>query len=311
MTQQKEETIMLYLNPNEEKRLVFEVEIHGVETKDLNGSVRFLLHGVEYGFPVDIEPNRIVALIPPLTEVIGRRDIEDGILMEAKLEVYTDRSYFRPWKGEIKLSAPIQIKAKLENEDKTRVGVKVGLVNSVLVEDIPPVKKTVKKETISYENKEQVPTNEGETLKRAVAAVMKEMGLMNPPASVAPAQKKAKIVESIKPTQKKVIEPPVQQVKKQTVKPTEEKTQQEAIHDFIQEKLMSISKPFQPVRQAKKVITKEDIMNVTEDQIYIYMEKAGTKNPDVQKIIYEQASQGAVNNYDILKNVVKIIKRKK
>jgi hypothetical protein len=301
---------MLYLNANEEKRLVFEVEIHGVETKDLHGSVRFLLHGVEYGFPADIESKKIVSLIPPLIEVVGR-EIEDGTIMEAKLELYTDRNYFKPWEGEIKLGAPMQIKAKLESEDKSRFGIKTKLVNPVIVEDTPPVKKEVKKETVRYDNKEQVPTNEGETLKKAVMSVMKEMGLMNPPAPVAPAQKKTKIAESVKPTQKKVIEPPpVQQVKKPDVKITETKTQQEAIHDFIQEKLMSIGKPFQPVRHAKKVVTKEDIMNVTEDQIYIYMEKAGTKNPDVQKLIYEQASQGAVSNYDILKNVVKIIKRK-
>jgi hypothetical protein len=301
---------MLYLNANEEKRLVFEVEIHGVETKDLHGSVRFFLHGVEYGFPADIESKKIVSLIPPLTEVVGR-DIEDGTIMEAKLELYTDRNYFRPWEGEIKLGAPMQIKAKLESEDKSRFGIKTKLVNPVIVEDTPPVKKEVKKETVRYENEEQVPTNEGESLKKAVMSVMKEMGLMNPPAPVAPVQKKVKIAENIKPKKKDSVLPPDQPVKKQAVKITETKTQQEAIHDFIQEKLMSISKPFQPVRHAKKVVTKEDIMNVTEDQIYIYMDRAGTKNPDVQKIIFEQASQGAVNNYDILKNVVKIIKRKR
>jgi hypothetical protein len=300
---------MLYLNANEEKRLVFEVEIHGVETKDLHGSVRFLLHGVEYGFPVDIESNKIVSLIPPLTEVIGQ-DIGHGTVVEARLELYTDRNYFKPWEDKIKLSDPMQIKAKLEGEDKFGVGIKTKLVNPVIVEDTPPVKKEVKKEIINYKNKEQVPTNEGESLKKAVTSVMKEMGLMNPPAPVVSAQKKNRIVESTKPKKTVIEPPPVQQVKKQDVKITEKKTQQEAIHDFIQEKLMSIGKPFQPVRHAKKVVTKEDIMNVTEDQIYVYMNRAGTKNPDVQKIIYEQASQGAINNYDILKNVVKIIKRK-
>jgi len=299
---------MLYLNANEEKRLVFEVEIQGVETKDLHGSVRFFLHGVEYGFPVDIESKKIVALIPPLTEVIGR-DIEDGTVMEAKLELFTERSYFRPWEGDIKLGAPMQIKAKLESEDKSRFGIKTKLVNPVITEDKPPIKKENKQETINYENQEQVPTNDSETLKTAVLSVMKEMGLMSPRP---PVQKKAKITEDVKPKKKIAESAPVAAVKKQAAKiQNTGNPQQEAIYDFIQEKLMSISKPFQPVRQAKKVVTKEDIMNVTEDQIYVYMERAGTKNPDVQKIIYEQASQGAVSNYDILKNVVKIIKRKK
>lgn len=300
---------MLYLNANEEKRLVFEVEIHGVETKDLQGSVRFLLHGVEYGFPADIESKKIVALIPPLTEVVGR-DIEDGTIMEAKLELFTDRNYFRPWEGEIKLGAPMQIKATLESENKFKVGIKTKLVNPVIAEDSPPSKKEVKRETIIREDEKQVLTNEGESLKKAVMSVMKEIGLLNPPAP-APVSKKTKITESAKPKKKIAEQLPAPQVRKSVTQTDERKSEQESINDFIQEKLMSIGKPFRAPREAKKVVTKEDIMNVTEDQIYVYMERAGTKNPDVQKIIYEQASQGAVSNFDILKNVVKIIKRKK
>lgn len=298
---------MLYLNANEEKRLVFEVEIHGVETKDLHGAVRFLLHGVEYGFPADIESKKIMVLIPPLTEVVGK-DIEDGTVMEAKLELFTERSYFRPWEGDIKLGAPMQIKATLENENKSKFGIKTKLVNPVITEDSPPSKKEVKKETIRREDEKQVPTNEGESLKKAVMSVMKEIGLLN---YLNTTPKKTKITESVKPKKKTVEQSPVPQVRKPIIQANEGKSEQESINDFIQEKLMSVGKPFRAPRDSKKVITKEDIMNVTEDQIYVYMERAGTKNPDVQKIIYEQASQGAVSNYDILKNVVKIIKRKK
>jgi hypothetical protein len=287
------------------------VEIHGVETKDLHGSVRFLLHGVEYGFPVEIESKKIVSLIPPLTEIVGR-DIEDGTIMEAKLELYTDRSYFKPWESEIKLGAPMQIKAKLENEDKSRFGIKTKLVNPVISEDSVSTKKEVEKarEPIRHANEEQVPANDGEMLKNAVMSVIKEMGLVRPQQ---PAQKRSRVTENVKP--KKTTEvptPPVKSVKKQVTKiQSEGISQQDAVRDFLQEKLLSLSKPFKPVREAKKVITKDDIMNVSEDQIYIYMERAGTKNPDVQKIIFEQASQGAKSNYEILRNVVKIIKRKR
>jgi hypothetical protein len=58
-----------------------------------------------------------------------------------------------------------------------------------------------------------------------------------------------------------------------------------------------------------KVMTKEDLKNITEEQIYQYMSRAGTKKPEIQEIIFEQASIGAKNNLEILKNVVKVLKK--
>jgi hypothetical protein len=107
---------MLYLNANEEKRMVFEVDIRGVEANELNGYVRFNLYGVEIGFPVEIEHKKITALVPPLVEVV-EREIEDGTVIEGKLELFTDRHYFKPWEGEIKIGAPMGIKAKLSGEN--------------------------------------------------------------------------------------------------------------------------------------------------------------------------------------------------
>ena len=282
---------MLYLNADEEKRLVFEMEIHGVETKDLHGSVRFFLHGVEYGFPAEIESNRITALIPPLSEIFGQK-IEDGAIVEAKLELFTDKNYFKPWNGEIKLEAPMKIKAKLEGEDKSKIGIRTKLINAVLTEEAPSKKET----KVDHDEKS---IKENDSLKKAVMSVMSEMGLAKSP------QRKSKIIES--PQQKKKVE--LSQSKK-APNLLEGKTQQEAINDFIQEKLMSVGKSSKP-RENKRVLTKEDLVNITENQIYNYMERAGTKNTEVQRIIFEQASQGAKSNYDILRNVVQIVKRKK
>lgn len=60
-------------------------------------------------------------------------------------------------------------------------------------------------------------------------------------------------------------------------------------------------------------ITTEDILNISEEQIYAYMERAGTKNTQVQKIIYEQGEKEANSSrpVDVLKQVVKILKTKK
>lgn len=51
--------------------------------------------------------------------------------------------------------------------------------------------------------------------------------------------------------------------------------------------------------------------NLTDDDIYKYMERAGTKNKKIQEIIYEQASAAAsdASPFEILRQVVKILNK--
>lgn len=226
---------MLYLKSSEEKKLTFEVDIHGVETTNLKGYVRFELYGAEYGFPAEIERNRITATIPPLTEVV-KKDIEDGTVINARLEMFTDKHYFSPWSGEVKVGAPMDIRAKLK-EDKTP-GIKTKLVTSE-VEEKP--------------NKKEEKTVESKDLKSLIKEVLTEM---------VPTKKK-KVIESS--------------------------------------------------QKQKDIITKEYLRNITEDGIIKYIEKAGTKNKDVQRIILQQARTAAqsTDNFKVLKEVVKIMKKKR
>ena len=63
--------------------------------------------------------------------------------------------------------------------------------------------------------------------------------------------------------------------------------------------------------QEKKNELKESLRNPTEKDIYKYMHRAGTQSKQIQDIIYEQASTNAKSSFDVLKNVVKILKKKK
>lgn len=117
---------MLYINASEEKRMVFEVQINGVDKDQLQGEVKFLINGVQYGFPALIETNRIETVVPPLSKVVGW-DIEDGSVIEARLDLHTDVHFFTPWEGEIKIGAPMQVKAKLESEDKLKPKIRTTL----------------------------------------------------------------------------------------------------------------------------------------------------------------------------------------
>jgi hypothetical protein len=119
---------MLYLKSDEEKKLVFEIDINGCNADELRGFVRFEIYGSEYGFPVDIEGKKITAIIPPLKEIV-EKDIEDGTVVYARLDMITERHYFMPWDGEIKVGAPMGIKAKIK-EDDSKPGVRTRLLTS-------------------------------------------------------------------------------------------------------------------------------------------------------------------------------------
>jgi len=59
--------------------------------------------------------------------------------------------------------------------------------------------------------------------------------------------------------------------------------------------------------------SKEKLKNITTQQIFEFMERAGTKNKKIQKVIFEsaQANAKSADNYTIFTNVVKALKKPK
>ena len=107
---------MLYLNPNKEKVLTFEVELSGAAANEIKGYVRFNVEGVEIGFPAIISDGEIKSIISPLKDFL-KNPVKNGTIFEAQLDLYTeDQEYFTPWKGEIEVKMPVTIEAKLADE---------------------------------------------------------------------------------------------------------------------------------------------------------------------------------------------------
>jgi len=125
---------MLFIKSNEEKKLVFEVDIHGCDSDNLQGFVRFEMYGAEYGFPVEVDDRKITAVIPPLKNVV-EKDIEDGTVINARLDMITERHYFMPWEGEVKIGAPMDIKAKIKEEKTSGPSVSSRLMTSASVKE--------------------------------------------------------------------------------------------------------------------------------------------------------------------------------
>jgi hypothetical protein len=122
---------MLYLNPNKEKVLTFEVELSGASASEITGRVRFEVGGVEIGFPAEVREGEIRSVITPLKNFL-KNPLRNGEVFEAQLDLYTeDQEYFSPWRGEIEVKMPVRIEAKLSEDDgrgSSKFGAKVKTV---------------------------------------------------------------------------------------------------------------------------------------------------------------------------------------
>lgn len=267
---------MLYLKADEPRTLTFEVDIRGVGKGDLKGYVRLFINDTEHGFPVSIDEGVISADIPPLTEIIKLKTIDDGDIVEAKLELMTDQHIFTPWEGEVKVSVPMGIKAKLSNESMKPINAASPVVAKVV--ETKEDKKASKQEAVE-EGVVDIKTTETDEkqykkdLAELVAATIAQMGLV-------PAQQQAQ-PEAIMENKEKPL-PPKKKVVKEQKKPSE------------------------------KDLAIQKLKNITQEGVYKYMERAGTKNTKIQELVYDQAvaAAGSGEPFEVLKQVVKILKRR-
>lgn len=107
---------MLKLNTNEERSLQFEVSIQGINFKELSGSLKFVVEGVEYGFPVEILSDYISVKIPPLDSIV-RVGLKDGKVIDCKLDIFGNGFYLNPWNDQFKVNNPVRMEAKMMSED--------------------------------------------------------------------------------------------------------------------------------------------------------------------------------------------------
>jgi hypothetical protein len=107
---------MLTLNTDENRSLQFEVTIQGIDHKKLNGSLKFVVDGIEYGFPVEILSDHISVEVPPLDDII-KIGLREGEVIHCKLDVFGDGFYLNPWNGEFKLKTPVRMEARMTSDD--------------------------------------------------------------------------------------------------------------------------------------------------------------------------------------------------
>ncbi len=136
---------MVTIDFNKNKAVDFEIQLSGIDYSQLKGAMRLVVDGVEYGFPVEIFPDKISCNIPPLKDFL-KKQLHEGDKINAKLEVYGSGFYLNPWEGSFEVKSSVTVEAKLiDVNGKNKVSAKAILSESkVEKKKVPQKVKTAK-----------------------------------------------------------------------------------------------------------------------------------------------------------------------
>lgn len=282
---------MLKLNVNEEKQLTFEVQIGGVHQESITSNFKVILGEVEYGFPAKVGRDVITVDLPPLNKVIGAK-ISEGDEAEVRLEIVADGHYLTPWQDNAKLSNPLVVEAKIKDSGFTpNPTLQTKLVVS---EDGRKQKVTVEEKSI--DPNEALEERIVDRLSTKLQTLIKEQA-EGPVANDEEEEKQGEeeVEEKCEVKEEKVVE---------------EDTA--ATLERLLDKTIDTLKLNESDKKKKGMTLEEFKKNLSESDVYKYIEKNGTKNPEIQKIIFEQARVAAKKDTPahILKSVVEIMKKK-
>jgi Rps23 Pro-64 3,4-dihydroxylase Tpa1-like proline 4-hydroxylase len=264
---------MLKLNVNQEKELTFEVEIGGIQSELVDGYLRMTIDKIQYGFPAKIGSKSISVDLPPLRSVTAR-GLKEGEEIDVKLEVIADGNYLVAWEDTFRLINPLTVEAKIMNHDFEE-------------RPQPKLKTKLVQEGTAGEKKQGVRVEKVEAEEIIAENNVNDEDVLT----------------------EKIVQKLAEKLSGTMNLAKEEKVIEEKVEEEIEEPIIEDVKP-KPSKSKK--ISPKDVLNMTKEGVYAYMERAGTSNPTVQDIVYEQACVAAKSEkpVDVLKQVVKILKKK-
>ena len=339
---------MLKLNVNQEKQLTFEVQIGGVQSDQVSSHLRIEIDDVEYGFPAQVGNESISVNLPPLRTVTARK-LKEGEEVQVKLEIIADGNYLTPWQDTFRLSNPLVVEAKIVDDEFTSApAFKTKLVSTkgnagdqsqgVMIEQVDA-------DPVDHEEAltEKIANKLAEKL--AGQALREEEGveefIKRPSANRAQGGFGS---ISGKTTQGGFGRIKGDAPKKKLPAFTREEDEEMdagnvddtgsdsgEVEEFIRRPAANRAKggfgrisgksteggfgriKGQEASKKLPAFTREDLMNMTEEDVFAYMSRAGTSNPTIQKIIYEQAEAAAQSSVPVkvLQQVIKIMKAKR
>ena len=296
---------MLKLNVNQEKQLTFEVQIGGVQSDQVKSHLRIEIDDVEYGFPAEVGRESISVNLPPLRTITARK-LKEGEEVQVKLEIIADGNYLTPWQDTFRLSNPLVIEAKIVDDEFTSA----------------PAFKT------------KLVSTKGNAGEQSQGVMIEQVESTEPRKSVMEHDEDAltekivnKLAEKLSGKKAPHKEPDGDEMPDGS-EPADHDEKEEEVEEFIERPKPDRAKGgfgsiagtkqsggFGSIkgRPQREGISPKDLLNIDEAGVYAYMERAGTSNPKVQKLIYEQAEAAAQSSrpVEVLKQVVKMLKTKK
>lgn len=109
---------MLDINVKDIRELNFEMDVSGVSSDQLEARLRIVVDNIEYGIPAKITSKEIQVEIPPLKRLV-QRELQEGETFEARLDVFGEGYYLKPWTDSFKVHNPVVVEAKLKGDEKT------------------------------------------------------------------------------------------------------------------------------------------------------------------------------------------------
>lgn len=266
---------MLKLDTNNKKKLKFDVQISGIDSNLLEGALRLVIEGVEYGFPAKFSSNSIEVEVPPLTTVV--KEIKDDTVANARLDVYGNGYYINPWKQDILVKKTIKVEATMHQEvEKSTPG--------MMETSMPEISCSVVMEEVTDEQVAALPS-----VSSAAGAL--QQGAYETPTVKEPVLKKktgrGEEVETDELRTNAVLQKVKDKLDNMKIlekkKPTSENKKP--------------SPPIQkkPVKESKKPEKKQKVIEPTsesitsKEDIYRYMAQRGMKNDRIQKMLFERA----------------------
>ena len=304
---------MLKLNVNQEKQLTFEVQIGGVQTEQVSSYLRIEIDKVEYGFPAVVGRESITVNLPPLRSVTAR-SLKEGEEVQVKLDIIADGNYLTPWQDTFRLGNPLVIEAKIVDKDFNEP---IAFRTKLVTEGKPgKSKQGLRLETVEEDQIDQ----EAALTDKIVNKLSEKFN------NIIKSKNKKKVVEEScgKDHVKEQDEDVDDDENPDTVPPMEDQEEEVRESDPLSggamERILSqtISKlglyTEDKKKKSKKEMTLEQFKKkLTKEDVYKYMKRAGTKNPKIQEIVYEQAVIAAKTNapVEVLRQVITIMKKNK
>jgi len=247
----------LKLKVNEKRTLQFEVQIGGIDYKELVGTLRVVVDDIEYGFPAEVRSESISVDLPALNRVV-KRSLKDDELLMTKLEIIGNGFYMDPWRSEFRVVNPVKIEAKVITEEDEEIKKEKKEVSVKLIEDETVIpKKGDKRKIIIDDDEDEASKMVEQRLKRMQNAVDRFLTEGFPSPKKRPVKKK----RTLKKEAKTHIRP-------------DQITEQE-VYNLMEEKGMKNSKAQEALlERAKAMCLREDMTSEPDpSDVYEVIEK--------------------------------------